>query len=92
VEARLARWLLRSRDLSGSDTLLLTQESVAEMLEVQRSSVSPAANTLQSAGLIHYNRGGIEITDLWGLQDASCECYGMVKMHYDRLLNHSTAK
>jgi CRP-like cAMP-binding protein len=64
VEARLARWLLRSRDLSGSDTLLLTQEFVAEMLGVRRSSVSPAANTLQSAGLIHYSRGRVEITNL----------------------------
>jgi CRP-like cAMP-binding protein len=88
VEARLARWLLRSRDLSGSDTLLLTQEFVAEMLGVRRSSVSPAANTLQSAGLIHYSRGRVEITNLPGLQDASCECYGTVKAHYDRLLNH----
>ncbi len=88
VEARLARWLLRSRDLSGSDTLLLTQEFVAEMLGVQRSSVSPAANTLQSAGLIRYSRGRIEITNLQGLQDAACECYRTVRAHYDRLLNH----
>jgi CRP-like cAMP-binding protein len=50
VEARLSRWLLRSRDLSGSDTLLLTQEFLAQMLGAQRSSVSPAAHTLQEAG------------------------------------------
>ncbi len=49
VEARLARWLLRSRDLSGSDTLLLTQEFLAQMLGVQRSSVSLVAHTLQQA-------------------------------------------
>jgi CRP-like cAMP-binding protein len=88
VEARLARWLLRSRDLSGSDTLLLTQDFLAQMLGVQRSSVSPAANTLQSAGLIHYSRGRIEIVDLPGLRRAACECYGTVKAHYDRLLNN----
>jgi CRP-like cAMP-binding protein len=88
VEARLSRWLLRSRDLSGSDILLLTQEFLAEMLGVQRSSVSPVAHTLQEAGLIRYSRGRIEITNLKGLQDMSCECYGTVKAHYDRLLNN----
>jgi hypothetical protein len=79
---------LRSRDLSGSDTLALTQEFLAQMLGVQRSSVSFVANTLQQAGLIRYSRGRIEIINLEGLQDASCECYGKVKAHYDRLLNH----
>jgi CRP-like cAMP-binding protein len=88
VEARLARWLLRSRDLSGSDKLLLTQEFLAQMLGAQRSSVSPAANTLQQAGLIHYRRGRVEIIDLEGLRDAACECYGTVKAQYDRLLNN----
>jgi CRP-like cAMP-binding protein len=88
VEARLARWLLRSRDLSASDTLALTQEFLADMLGVQRSSVSPVAVTLQRAGLIRYSRGHIEILDLEGLRNASCECYGTVKAHYDRLLNH----
>jgi CRP-like cAMP-binding protein len=88
VEARLARWLLRSRDLSGSDTLALTQEFLANMLGVRRSSVSPVAVTLQRAGLIRYSRGYIEILDLEGLRSASCECYGTVKAHYDRILNH----
>ncbi len=86
IEARLSRWLLRSRDLSGSDKLELTQEFLAQMLGVQRSSVSIVANTLQQAGLIRYRRGRIEITNLAGLQDACCECYGVVKAHYDRLL------
>jgi CRP-like cAMP-binding protein len=88
VEARLSRWLLRSRDLSGSDTLLLTQEFLAQMLGVQRTSVSPAAHTLQKADLIRYRRGHIEILNLEGLQDAACECYGTVKTQYDRLLNN----
>jgi CRP-like cAMP-binding protein len=87
VEARLSRWLLRARDLSGSDTLLLTQEFLAQMLGVQRSSVSPVAHTLQEAGLIRYSRGRIEIINLEGLRDASCECYEAVKGQYDRLLN-----
>jgi CRP-like cAMP-binding protein len=89
VEARLSRWLLRSRDLSGSDTLALTQEFLPQMFSVQRSSVSLVANTLQQAGLIRYSRGHIDILNLEGLQDASCECYRTVKAHYDQLLNHA---
>jgi CRP-like cAMP-binding protein len=87
VEARLSRWLLRARDLNGADTLDLTQEFLAEMLGVRRSSVSPVANALQRAGLIHYNRGHIQILDIEGLRSTSCECYGTVKAHSDRLLN-----
>jgi hypothetical protein len=75
VEARLARWLLRSRDLSGSDTLLLTQEFLAQMLGVRRPGVSELAHSFQKAGLIQYHRGTIEITDLAGLRKLSCECY-----------------
>jgi CRP-like cAMP-binding protein len=90
VEARMARWLLWTHELSGSDTLGLTQEFLAQMLGVRRTSVSLVANTLQNAGLIRYRRGRIEITDLEGLQAASCECYGKVKMHYDRLLGDGT--
>jgi CRP-like cAMP-binding protein len=88
VEARLSRWLLRSRELAGSNTLGLTQEFVAQMLGVRRTSVSLVANALQNAGLIRYSRGRIQITDLEGLRAASCECYGRVKAHYDRLLDH----
>jgi len=87
VEARLSRWLLRARDLNGADSLDLTQEFLAEMLGVRRSSVSPVANALQRAGLIHYNRGHIQIPDMEGLRSTSCECYRTVKAHSDRLLN-----
>jgi CRP-like cAMP-binding protein len=90
VEARLSRWLLRSRELAGSDALGLTQEFVAQMLGVRRTSVSLVANTLQNAGLIRYSRGRIQITDLDGLRSASCECYGRVKAQYDRLLASKT--
>jgi CRP-like cAMP-binding protein len=84
---RLARWLLRARDLSGSELLPLTQEFLGQMLGVQRSSVSIIANTLQQAGLIHYRRGRIQITDVEGLKAVSCECYARVKSHSDRLVN-----
>jgi CRP-like cAMP-binding protein len=86
VEARMCRWLLRMRDLAGSDDLTLTQEFLAQMLGVRRPSVSIVANTLQKAGLIKYRRGNIRLLDVEGLQEGSCECYGTVKAHYERLL------
>jgi CRP-like cAMP-binding protein len=90
VEGRLSRWLLRTRDLAGSDMLGLTQEFLAQMLGVRRTSVSLVANTLQNAGLIHYSRGRIEITNLEGLRATSCECYATVKSHSDRLLGNGS--
>jgi CRP-like cAMP-binding protein len=86
VEARLCRWLLRARDLSGSDKLTFTQEYLAEMLGVRRTSVTAVAHTLQEAGLIKYARGKIQITNAKELQESACECYGSVKAHYQKLL------
>jgi CRP-like cAMP-binding protein len=86
VESRLARCLLQTHDLSGSDKLVLTQESMAQMIGARRNSVSLVANTLQQAKYIHYSRGHIEITNLDGLGKTSCECYATVKAHYDRLV------
>jgi CRP-like cAMP-binding protein len=86
LEERLCRWLLRGRDLCGSDTLNFTQEFIAEMLGVRRTSVTLAAKTLQEAGLIKYNRGQIQILDLEGLQESTCECYEAVKHHYALLI------
>jgi CRP-like cAMP-binding protein len=92
VAARLSRWLLRARDLSGSDTLLFTQEYLAEMLGVRRTSVTVVAHTLQAAGLIKYARGKIQILNMEGLQDSACECYGTVKSQYQRLLGATAPK
>jgi CRP-like cAMP-binding protein len=89
VEARLCRWLLRARDLARSDTLMFTQEYLAEMLGVRRTSVTVVAHTLQQAGLIKYARGKIEFLDLDGVQDSACECYEVVKAHYEQLLGHN---
>jgi CRP-like cAMP-binding protein len=86
MEARLCRWLLRARDLASTDTLNFTQEFLAEMLGVRRSSVTLHARTLQQAGMIKYSRGHIHITDVEALQDTVCECYGTVKSYYDALL------
>ena len=87
VEARMCRWVLRMRDLANSDDLTLTQEFLAQMLGVRRPSVSIVANTLQKAGLIKYRRGHIRLLDIEGLREGSCECYGTVKAHYERLLS-----
>ena len=79
---------MRTRDLTGSDNWELTQEFLAQMLGVRRTSVSLVANTLQDAGLIRYRRGHIEITNLEGLQETACECYETVKAHSDRLIGN----
>jgi Mn-dependent DtxR family transcriptional regulator len=76
----------RARDLSGSDTLNFTQEFLAEMLGVRRTSVTFNAHTLQQAGLIKYSRGKIQILDVDGLHEGACECYQTVKSHYEKLL------
>ncbi|KJC56629.1 cyclic nucleotide-binding protein [Bradyrhizobium sp. LTSPM299] len=88
VEARLCRWLLRARDLADTDTLEFTQEFLAEMLGVKRTSVTMHARTLQQAGLIKYSRGKIQIIDVEAVQETVCECYGTVKSYYQTLLGH----
>ena len=89
VEARLARRLLRARELSDSDILPLTQETLAQMMGVRRNAISLVAHTLQRAGIIRYSRGRIEITDLPALEATSCDCYAAVKAHRARLLPRS---
>ena len=86
VESRLARCLLQIHDLSGGCKLVLTQETMAQMIGARRNSVSLVASTLQQAGYIHYSRGHIEITDIEGLSKTACECYASVKAQYQRLL------
>src|SRR5258707_594555 len=71
VEARMCRWLLRMRDLTQSDDLKLTQEFLAQMLGVRRTSVSLVAGTLQRAGLIRYSRGNIHLTNVEELEQAA---------------------
>jgi CRP-like cAMP-binding protein len=88
IEERLARWLLRARDLSLSDRLPFTQEFLAEMLGVRRTSVSTVAHMLQQAGFLKYARGRIEIIDPRGLEESACECYFSVCNYYDTLLGN----
>src|SRR3954453_9715817 len=89
LEERLSRWLLQSRDLLNSDTLPLTQEFLAQMLGVQRSSVTLVARKLQEVGLIRYHRGHIHVIDVEGLQDSCCECYTAINRHFQRLVGWS---
>lgn len=90
VEARLARWLLKTHDRVAGDTFQLTQESLALMLGVARPSVTVNALTLEHAGFIEYRRGHIRIVDRPGLETTTCECYWIVRREFDRLLGWIT--
>jgi CRP-like cAMP-binding protein len=88
IEPRCARWLLMTHDrVGGAMQFALTQEYLAVMLGVRRGGVTVAAGALQDAGLIRYRRGGIRVLDRPGLEAAACECYGIVRQHFDRVLN-----
>lgn len=86
VEARFCRWLLGCHDRIDSNTVNLTQEFLADMLGVQRTTVTAVAGSLQSKGLIRYRRGVVDILDRPGLEAMACECYGAVRRGYERLL------
>ncbi|HLZ41834.1 MAG TPA: Crp/Fnr family transcriptional regulator [Candidatus Sulfotelmatobacter sp.] len=79
VDERLARWLLMSADRIGSNYVPLTQEFLAQMLGTRRASVTVAAGILQRAGLITHSRGNVKIIDRKKLEEASCDCYGMMQ-------------
>ncbi len=86
VEHRLARWLLASADRQESEAMNLTHEFLAQMLGVQRSTVTVAAGDLQRQEMIEYSRGKIEILDRPKLTALACECYGIVQSSYSRIL------
>lgn len=79
VEQRLCRWLLVTRDKVNSNEFRLTQEIISHMLGVPRTNVTMRASALQQKGLIQYSRGKIRIINPRGLEEAACECYGMVR-------------
>lgn len=87
IEARAARWLLHAQDRAASNRLALTQESLAGLLGVQRTTVNAVARVLQDQGLIAYRRGAIQVTDRGGLEKASCDCYAAVENHLQAVLS-----
>jgi CRP-like cAMP-binding protein len=86
LDQQLCRWLLLSLDRLSGRELVMTQELIANMLGVRREGVTESATKLQKAGLIQYSRGRITVLDRTALEARSCECYGVVKREYDRLL------
>jgi CRP-like cAMP-binding protein len=86
VEARCCRWILNLHDRLDQATLPLTHEFLSGMLGVQRSTVSTVLGTLQATGLVRQSRGEIIIANRTGLEAKTCECYGKIRMVYERLL------
>ena len=89
VEARFCRWLLTCHDRISTDTVALTQEFLADMLGVQRTTVTAVARGLQEKGAIRYRRGVVDIVDRSILEQLACECYGVILKTYERLLPDS---
>jgi CRP-like cAMP-binding protein len=86
VEQRSARWLLLTHDRVGTDEFPMTHEFLAQMLGVRRASVTVTAGSLQRAGFVGFSRGRVAVVDRAGLESAACECYGVTREVYDRLL------
>ncbi len=86
LEARCARWLLMTHDRVARSDLPLTQEALAEMFGAARTYVTRIASRFQAQGAIAYRRGVIRILDRAVLEESSCECYGLVRQHFERVL------
>jgi CRP-like cAMP-binding protein len=86
TEERMCRWLLMMHDRAGGEALPYTHEFLSHILGANRKSVTLAAQSMQSAGLISYRRGTIQVLDRAALEKASCECYAIVKERFDAFL------
>lgn len=86
IEERCCRWLLATHDRAGEQIIQLTQEALAEMLGVQRTTVNGAIQSLEAKGLVRPHRGRVEIIDRPGLERAACECYAAVEAHFQQML------
>ena len=87
VEQQLCRWLLLTLDRMPTNELTMTQELIANMLGVRREGVTEAAGKLQASGYIRYRRGHITVLDRAGLESTVCECYGVVRKEFARLMS-----
>ncbi|MCX4149879.1 MULTISPECIES: Crp/Fnr family transcriptional regulator [Paraburkholderia] len=92
IVKQVSSWLLLTHDRLKSDELVVTQQLIATMLGVRREGVTEAAGKLQDAGLISMRRGHITVLDREGLEEHACECYGIVKREFRRLLLASAAE
>ena len=90
IDQQLSRWLLLSADRVPERELVVTQELIASLLGVRRESITEAASKLQLAGCIRYRRGHIAVLDRAGLESRACECYGVVRREWSRLLDKAS--
>ena len=90
TEERFARWLLMTHDRVGRDQFMLTQDFLSQMLGVRRATVSEIAAQAQRDGAIEYSRGRLTIVKREGLENMTCECYGLIRSEYERLLGKPT--
>src|ERR1700692_4643113 len=86
TEEKMCRWLLMMHDRAEGESLTYTHEFLAHILGANRKSVTLAAQSMQTAGLISYRRGTMQVLDRAGLEQASCECYAIVKERFDAFL------
>jgi CRP-like cAMP-binding protein len=86
TEEKICRWLLMMHDRAQGEALPYTHEFLSQMLGANRKSVTLAAQSMQTAGLISYRRGKIQVLDRPGLEKASCECYAIVRERFDAFL------
>jgi hypothetical protein len=92
IEERAARWLLHAQDRVGGERIALTQEALAGLLGVQRTTVNAVARTLQEQGMIAYRRGAIQVIDRNRLRRVACGCYSAVEDHYNAILGEGWSR
>lgn len=89
AEQRLARWVLTVSDRSGLSSLPFTQHQVAELLGVQRPTITLVTRVMQTAGLIEHRRGVVTVIDRPGLEEVACECYDIIRDAYDNAIRRA---
>ena len=92
LEQRLCRWLLMSQDRTASTVVRLTQQYLATMLGVQRTTVTHALRELATQGLIRRGRGAVEILNRPGIEALVCECYDTVQDNLQRVIGHQPSR
>jgi CRP-like cAMP-binding protein len=88
LEPRLCRWLLHADDCLDGDPVPLTQELIAQMLGVRRTTLTVVARLLQAADMIRYRRGLVHIINRSAVEQSACECYNVIKRYSDNLFSN----